>query len=75
MPCEYRHGAARWCLTCVRMGVDRGPVSETVKSILGGLRSCCTYIGASQLKEVSRRATFIRVTMQTNEVFQIAASL
>jgi len=48
----------------------RGPVEETVLDILGGLRSTCTYVGASMLKHLSKRTTFIRVTQQTNEVFQ-----
>ncbi|CAF0808893.1 unnamed protein product, partial [Adineta steineri] len=30
---------------------------------------CCTYVGASKLKELSRRTTFIRVSQQLNEVF------
>ncbi|PAA67671.1 hypothetical protein BOX15_Mlig016778g2 [Macrostomum lignano] len=47
----------------------RGPVERTVLDILGGVRSACTYVGASKLKELSRRTTFIRVSMQTNEVF------
>ena len=45
------------------------PVIETVKDILGGLRSACTYVGASELKHLSKRTTFIRVSQQTNEVF------
>ena len=28
-----------------------------------------TYIGATQLKEVSKRTTFVRATAQTNDVF------
>ncbi len=47
----------------------RGDVNVTVKDILGGLRSTCTYVGAAKLKELSRRTTFIRVTQQTNEVY------
>ena len=47
----------------------KGPVAETVKDILGGVRSTCTYVGASQLKELSKRTTFIRVQEQHNEVF------
>lgn len=47
----------------------KGPVIETIKDILGGLRSACTYVGASELKHLSKRTTFIRVTQQTNEVF------
>ena len=44
----------------------RGEVSGTLKDILGGLRSACTYVGASELKELSKRATFVRVTQQLN---------
>ena len=46
-----------------------GNVHDTVKDILGGVRSTCTYVGAEKLKELSRRTTFIRVTMQLNNVF------
>lgn len=48
----------------------KGAVSETVKDILGGVRSTCTYIGASQLRELSKRTTFIRVAEQENQVFK-----
>jgi GMP reductase len=44
----------------------RGEVSRTLQDILGGLRSACTYIGASELKELSKRATFVRVNQQLN---------
>lgn len=47
----------------------RGPVKNTVLDILGGIRSTCTYVGASRLKELSKRTTFIRVARQLNEVF------
>ncbi len=47
----------------------RGPVIETINDILGGIRSTCTYVGASSLKELSKRTTFIRVTQQSNEVY------
>ena len=47
----------------------RGPVENTVKEILGGLRSTCTYVGAAKLKELSKRTTFIRVTQQENRIF------
>lgn len=38
----------------------KGPVADTVKSILGGLRSACTYVGASTLKQLTKRTTFVR---------------
>lgn len=47
----------------------RGPVNSTILDILGGIRSACTYTGALKLKELSKRATFIRVTQQLNPIF------
>jgi GMP reductase len=47
----------------------KGPVKNTILDILGGLRSTCTYVGASRLKELSKRTTFIQVAQQMNEVF------
>ncbi|XP_047001839.1 GMP reductase 1-like isoform X2 [Schistocerca americana] len=47
----------------------RGDVESTVLDILGGLRSACTYTGAAKLKELPRRATFIRCTQQVNQVY------
>lgn len=47
----------------------RGPVENTARDVLGGLRSACTYVGASRLKELTKRTTFIRVAEQENRVF------
>lgn len=47
----------------------RGPIENTIHDILGGLRSTCTYVGASELKSLSKRTTFIRVTQQLNEIY------
>ena len=47
----------------------RGPVNDTLLDILGGIRSACTYVGASYLKELTKRTTFIRVQEQHNEWF------
>ncbi|MCU4164507.1 GMP reductase [Carboxylicivirga caseinilyticus] len=47
----------------------RGPVENTIQDILGGVRSTCTYVGASQLKELTKRTTFIRVAEQENRVY------
>jgi len=47
----------------------RGPVEETLRDILGGLRSACTYVGAERLKELTKRTTFIRVAEQENRTF------
>lgn len=48
----------------------RGPVEHTVQDILGSLRSTCTYVGASRLKELTKRTTFIRVQEQHNRIFE-----
>lgn len=48
---------------------NRGQIEDTIVSILGGIRSACTYVGAKNLKELPKRTTFYRVTMQTNDVF------
>lgn len=48
----------------------RGPLEYTVQSILGGLRSACSYVGARRIKDLPKCTTFVRVSMTTNEVFQ-----
>lgn len=48
----------------------KGPVENTVKDILGGLRSTCTYVGASELKHLSKCTTFIRVNNQYNNIHE-----
>ena len=47
----------------------RGRVENTLLDILGGVRSTCTYVGASHLKELTKRTTFIRVAEQENRVY------
>ncbi|MBK1839661.1 GMP reductase [Azospirillum sp. YIM B02556] len=47
----------------------RGPVENTMQEIMGGVRSMMTYIGATRLKEVPKRTTFVRVGAQLNTVF------
>ncbi|QCI20936.1 GMP reductase [Buchnera aphidicola (Hyperomyzus lactucae)] len=47
----------------------RGSIDATIRDILGGLRSSCTYVGAEKLKELTKRTTFIRVTEQENCIF------
>ena len=48
----------------------RGPVMDTVKHILGGVRSACTYVGARRLKDLPKCTTFVRVSRQQNNVFE-----
>jgi GMP reductase len=39
----------------------KGEVSEVIQEILGGVRSCCTYVGATCLKDMSKCTKFTRV--------------
>ena len=47
----------------------KGSVNETVRDLLGGIRSTCTYVGAPTLKQLSKCTTFVRCTQQFNSVF------
>ena len=40
----------------------KGPLSETIFQLVGGLKAGMGYVGAANLEELRRRATFIRVT-------------
>ena len=48
---------------------SRGPVRNTIKNILGGLRSACTMIGARRIKDIPKCATFVMVNNQQNKIF------
>ena len=47
----------------------RGKLDDTIRDILGGIRSSCTYVGAPTLKQLSKCTTFVRVNNQYNDVF------
>lgn len=47
----------------------KGPVEKIIQDILGGVRSACTYIGASRIKELPKRTTFVQVREQENRTF------
>lgn len=49
--------------------VSKGPVEPFLNEILGGLRSACTYVGASRLKDLPKRTTFVRVNRQLNDAW------
>ena len=40
----------------------KGPMSETVFQLVGGLKSGMGYCGAASIKELQEKATFVRVT-------------
>ncbi len=46
-----------------------GPVDKVLQRITGGLRSACSYVGASCLKDLPKCATFVRVNRTHNQVF------
>ena len=48
----------------------RGSVSDTVRDLLGGIRSTCTYVGAPSLKQLSKCTTFVRCTDTHNRVYE-----
>ena len=48
----------------------RGKVADTIQTILGGIRSTCTYAGAKRLKYLSKCATFIRTNSQYNKTYE-----
>ena len=48
----------------------RGDVKVTMQNILGGIRSTCTYAGASRLKHLMRCVTFIRCYDTHNRVYE-----
>jgi GMP reductase len=48
----------------------KGPVSNTILDILGGLRSTCTYTDTKELIYLKNNTQFIRVSQQTNEIFK-----
>ncbi|GMB94124.1 GMP reductase [Helicobacter heilmannii] len=47
----------------------RGAVAARLQEILGGLRSTCAYVGATNLEELPKRAIFIRVRRQVNPIY------
>ena len=47
----------------------KGPATGQLQNLLGGLASACTYAGAERLKDLSKCATFVRVTKTHNDHF------
>jgi GMP reductase len=62
---DYRSSEGRTVLTKYK-----GDVNITLQDVLGGVRSACTYAGASKLKYLSKCATFIRCTETHNRIFE-----
>ena len=61
---SYRSSEGKKVKISLRRNLD-----ETIRDILGGIRSSCTYVGAPTLKQLSKCTTFIRVNNQYNDTF------
>lgn len=48
----------------------KGTTDDIIKDILGGLRSACTYIGSTNIKDFSKKTIFIRVNRTHNTVYE-----
>jgi GMP reductase len=48
----------------------KGSVQEVLLDIFGGLRSACTYIGASKIKDFGKKTTFIRVNNTHTKTYE-----
>ena len=62
---EYRSSEGREVLVPYR-----GAVENTIRDILGGLRSTCTYVGADKLKNLSKCTTFVKCFDTHNRVYE-----
>lgn len=46
--------------------IYKGTINKTIEDYLGGIRSCCTYINAKNIKDIPKCTTFVIVTQQLN---------
>jgi len=50
----------------------KGKALDTIQDIYGGLRSACTYIGATKIKDFGKKTTFIQVNNTHNRIYENA---
>ena len=65
-----KHGTGGKHLTAEGKSVilpSKGSVDNTLQDILGGIRSACTYVGVTTLKDLCGQTAFIRVREQQNK--------
>jgi GMP reductase len=48
----------------------KGLAVDTLLDIYGGLRSACTYVGATKIKDFGKKTTFIQVNNTHNKVYE-----
>ena len=61
---NYRSSEGKKVVISLKASLDK-----TIRDILGGIRSSCTYVGAPSLKQLSKCTTFVRVNNQYNDTF------
>ena len=61
---EYRTSEGK----CVSIPY-KGKTEDILSDVLGGLRSCCTYVGARTLKDLPKNTTFVLVNNTHNKVY------
>ncbi len=61
---NYRSSEGKKVMLPLKSSID-----NTIRDILGGVRSSCTYVGAPSLKQLSKCTTFVRVNSQYNDTF------
>lgn len=62
---EYRTAEGK-CVTVPYKGL----AADTLLDIYGGLRSSCTYIGATKIKDFGKKTTFIQVNNTHNKIYE-----
>ncbi len=73
---KHHNGVAQYRTAegkCVTVNY-KGPASEIIQDIYGGIRSACTYIGANRLKDFGKKTTFIQVNNTHNRIYENAKS-
>ncbi len=48
----------------------KGPVEDVCQQVEGGIRSCCTYIGAKKIKHMCKCTTFVMVNRTHNTFYE-----
>ena len=61
---EYRSSEGK----CVKIEY-KGPVENTIKNLLGGLRSTCTYVNAKDIKDLHHNVVFYKVNNIVNKIY------
>jgi len=61
---EYRSSEGK----CVKIEY-KGPVENTIKNLLGGLRSTCTYVNAPKIQDLHHNVVFYKVNNIVNKIY------